>query len=112
MGITLKQTLEESKPTESIKIGFSINDCPLWLIKEFKNDIKTRYNNVYWTKLLDIMRKAQAYDYLMAGEFPEYENERIAELKEQLDERVEEPVQKEDKDEVITFGSRYSMKKR
>ena len=110
MGNTLKQMLEKSKPKNNVRFGFGINDCPLWLIKEFKSDIETRYNNVYWTKLLDIMRKAQAYDYLMAGEFPEYENERMEELREEVTEKITEPSQ-EDKDEVVTFGSRYSKKR-
>ena len=84
-----------------IKVGFTINDMPLWLLLEFKNDIKKKYNDVYWTKLMDIMRKAQAYDYLMAGEFPEHiENEA-------------EPEQEPELLEIKTMGngSRYAMKK-
>jgi hypothetical protein len=101
-----KEMLEKSKPKPSIKVTFTINDMPLWLMKEFKSDIKTKYNDVYWTKLLDVMRKAQAYDYLMAGEFPDY-NE-----KEDVEEPIEQPKQEDKGEEVITMGSRYSMKKR
>ena len=100
---TLKLFKMDNQPKDNVKVGFTINDVPLWLLLEFKSDTKQRYNDVYWTKLLDIMRKAQAYDYLMAGEFPEHIEKEPEPIK-------EEPEQ--EYDEVLTMGGRYRTKKR
>ena len=60
----VKNEIERIKKTKN-KIGFGVNDCPLWLYKEFIDNVESKYNNVYWTKLMDIMCKAEAYDMFM-----------------------------------------------
>lgn len=50
------------------KIGFAINDVPLWLYKQFTSDVKQKYNDIYWVKLMDLMRKAEAYDSMLASQ--------------------------------------------
>lgn len=65
------------KPEKKISVGFGINDCPVWLYRWFTQDVKSHYNDVYWTKLLDVMRKAEAYDQLsMLGLVPQQQEEK------------------------------------
>jgi len=65
-----KKPWEKRKETGA-SVDFSIQDCPMWIYKEFTSDIN-KYNDTYWVKLMDLQRKAKAYDYLMAG-IPEEE---------------------------------------
>lgn len=51
------------KPSK-VSVGFGINECPLWLYKAFTSDIH-KYNNTSWIKLMDVMRKAEMYDYIV-----------------------------------------------
>ena len=67
-------------------VNFAIKDCPEMLYNEFISDI-TLYNDCYWSKLQDVLRKSQAYDYLMQGQVIEQEPK----------------IEKEEK-EIMTFG--------
>lgn len=64
--------MDENKRTKVwngniIKNDFTLVDVPISVAREFKRDIATRYGNIYWVKLLDLMRKAEAYEYIIAG---------------------------------------------
>lgn len=78
-----------------IFLTFSINDCPLSVWKDFTKDL-IEYNDVYWSKLKDLIRKAEAYDTMV----------RLG-LATDID-RVDEQT-KDDKDEcVVTFGGKQN----
>lgn len=75
-----------------VRVGLVMNDTPLSVVKAFKHDIHL-YNDMYWVKLQDLMRKAEAYDYIMSMG--------------QSMSCLEEPVQqqeKEDENTIKTFG--------
>ena len=42
-----------------------MNDVPIDLLKEFTSDVKVKYGNIRWVKLMNIMEKAKAYDNMM-----------------------------------------------
>lgn len=67
--LTLEQEKVKSKG-QRVGYGFSISDCPLWLYRAFVENVKTEYNDIYWVKLMDLMRKAEAYDAIMSGVVP------------------------------------------
>ena len=69
--------------------GFSVNDVPLWLVKEFMSDVKQKYNDTFWVKLMDLMRKAEAYDTMVANRGLIF---------------TEDDVPPEEKEEVKTMG--------
>ena len=47
---------------DKTKLGFGINDCPLWLVKAFTEEAKDRFNNQYWVMLNDLYTKAKAFE--------------------------------------------------
>ena len=54
-------------PINGIKMTLSMVDVPLHIMKKFKSDVSDRYGNIYWVKLMDLMRKAEAYDMMLAS---------------------------------------------
>lgn len=55
-------------------LGVGINDAPIWLIEEFTRLAKSRYCDKYWVCLLDLMRKAEAWDvFVEQGTVPHQE---------------------------------------
>lgn len=81
---------ERLQKDNRVVINLKFNDCPLSLVKAFREDIKTKYGNIYWVKLMDLMRKAEAYDLIRDGLMPQ-----------------EVPQQEEEKDEgITTFGGK------
>lgn len=91
--------VEQADKVEKVKVrsefGFGVNNCPLWLFKKFSEDAKARYNDVYWVRLLDLERKAEAYDlFVQAGiiVMPEQEQQKS--------------VEKDDTEGVLTFSGR------
>ena len=98
----LNQEIERMKGERS-GFGFSVSDCPLWLYKKFVANIKSEYHDIYWVKLMDIMRKADAYDKLMMiQEDMNYVQE----------DRIPVDEDKGEKEEYIeTFGGRIPVKK-
>lgn len=69
-------------------VGIGINDMPIWLYKEFKEECKRFHNDVHWVTFMVWHDKARAYDKMLAG---------------QIDEQVEE-VQETNTNEVKTIG--------
>lgn len=59
-----KKEGKEYKPRRPGTWGFAIGDCPLWLFKKVDAMAKAKFNNMYWVALLDLVRKAEAYDNL------------------------------------------------
>lgn len=49
-------------------IGIGINDMPLWLFKEFKEECRKFHNDQHWVTLLSWYEKARAYEQLMSGQ--------------------------------------------
>ena len=90
-----KKTKKEVKPQRKPKAyckQFVMVDTPLHVVKQFCSDIKEKYGDIYWVKLMDLMTKAEAYDALME------------EVKED-----EEPVSQEiKKEKVMTFTGEVS----
>lgn len=76
-----------------VTTGFTINDVPLNLFKRFISDIQL-YNDIYWVKLMDLMRKAEAYDAMVGN----------TEYSEPEENEVSKPEEKEGKDFVQTMG--------
>jgi len=62
-----------------------MTDTPINIIKEFTVDVKEQYGNIYWVKLKDLMRKAEAYDYIISLNDSVYEP-----VNEQEEEKPEE----------------------
>lgn len=54
----------------------TLTDVPFNVACEFRRDVKERYGDVYWVKLMDLMRKAEAYDmFVCLGLVPQQEPE-------------------------------------
>lgn len=56
------------QPNEQNTLGFGINDMPLWLFKEFKEECRLYHNNTHWVTLMSWHDKAKAYDAIMSGQ--------------------------------------------
>lgn len=51
--------------------GFAISKMPIPVFEAFMSDIEENYNGIYWTKLQDLMRKAEGYDtFVQLGMLP------------------------------------------
>lgn len=88
--VTVENEIKKTKSNKKT-IGVGINDMPIHLFHAFKEMARERYNDVHWVALQDLMRKAEAYDYLLQGYLPEQE----------------QTEEKEDDEEgVDTFGGR------
>lgn len=96
----MEQVDKEKKKIYS-GVGFSISDVPLGLMKWWMEDIKTSYNDCYWAKLMDLRRKAEAYDAIMSLSGQPVEGE-VEELPTDVDEADAE---------VSTIGSQKEQKK-
>jgi len=48
-------------------VGFGINDIPIWLYRELDTVCNEKFNNQRWVMLLDLYRKAQAYELIIQG---------------------------------------------
>ena len=59
---------KRDKPKDNSLFGFGIGDCPIWIYRWFDSDVKELYQNKYWIKLLDLLRKAEAYEMLVQGQ--------------------------------------------
>jgi len=82
----------KQKPNR-VKVDLKMVDTPVSIVKNFCSDVHSKYGNIYWVKLMDLMRKAEAYDYLMSDANEAYQAP-----------PVEEPTQ--DQDGVHTFTGR------
>jgi len=69
MSKTVKEEIEGVRARKSgqLKGKFTMVDVPVHLVNAFCSDIKTNYGNIYWVKLMDLMRKAEAYDAMVQG---------------------------------------------
>lgn len=61
--------------------GFAISNMPIPVFESFMSDVKENYNGVYWAKLQDLMRKAEAYETIVQlggipHEVPQQEDEK------------------------------------
>lgn len=95
---TYEEEIKDIKGKPS-KMGLTISDMPLWLFKKFITDIKYEYNDQYWVKLMDLMRKAEAYDSMMSGyDIPQEQPQQVI------------PEEKEEKDDegVMTFAGKVN----
>ena len=63
---------DKTKKPKAFCKQFAMVDVPLHIVKEFCGDVKVKYGDIYWVKLMDLMRKAEAYDMLV-GETVEEE---------------------------------------
>ena len=63
-----KMTLIEKCKKEGTLPGFAISKMPIPLFEAFMSDVYENYNAVYWTKLQDLMRKAEVYDNVIRGQ--------------------------------------------
>ena len=57
---------EDRSRKNKITTSFSIKDIPLRVYKRFIEDIDD-YNDCYWAKLMDLIRKADGYDMIVAS---------------------------------------------
>ena len=62
-----ERKFKREKPLPHSTFGFGIGDCPIWLYRQFDSDVKEKYQNKYWIKLMDVMRKAECYDAFIKG---------------------------------------------
>ena len=70
---------------KNLKVGVNISDVPLHLVKDFSRLARTKYNDMYWVTLLDLYRKAEAYDVLLqSGMIEEIDEGVEAEPKQQV----------------------------
>ena len=98
----IEKKTENKNVKNIVKLTLTMNDVPLALYKEFVSDIY-RYNDMYWVKLQDVMRKAEAYDLLMSTEaIPDYEQEEIepSDLNDLVKDNEKTP-------KIKTFGATY-----
>ena len=65
---TFQDILKETKESKNGKVTRSLvmKDVPVILIEKFCYNIGTEYNDIYWVKLQDLVRKAEMYDYLIS----------------------------------------------
>lgn len=86
------------------KVGLGINDMPIWLLKKFKHDIKREYNDQHWVKLMDLMRKAEAYDAFVLNGFvqEQYEEENVEDHLPVVEDKEETPT-------ISTFGKKIKV---
>lgn len=105
-GKTFEEELKDVKEGKrgKIKVTLTMNDVPLPLVEEFCSDVMNRYNDSYWVKLQDLMRKAQAYDYIV-----NVQNSVYMDVPEQ---DVDLEQDKDDFGEVRTMGDVVKVKKR
>ena len=62
----------------SVRVSFTISDCPLPLYRIFSNLAKSYYNDMYWVTLQDLYRKSEAYELLLGGgEEPQKEEKKV-----------------------------------
>lgn len=62
------ELVEKCKESGSLP-GFAISNIPIPVFEMFMSDIQECYNGVYWAKIHDLMRKAEAYDYIVSMGF-------------------------------------------
>lgn len=101
---TFEQELDSAKSGKNnvIKLNLTMNDVPIFLFKKFVSDIK-KYNDIYWVKLLDLVRKAECYDYIVTqGYVPDMIE------KDELDEIDKE----ENKEYISTMGGNIPIYKK
>ena len=91
--------MKNKKSTEGLKITLSFVDVPINIAKTFREDIRGKYGNIYWVKLMDLMRKAEAYDYLISQQ-GYVEDMDIPEENIEKD-KYGKPVQKDEEENVI-----------
>lgn len=91
-----KMTLIEKCKMEGTLPGFAISKMPIPLFEAFMSDVYENYNGVYWTKLQDLMRKAEVYDNVIRGQ-------------EQPQKEPQQEVKEETKT-IKTFTSNESVK--
>lgn len=87
---------DKTKKAKAYCKQFTMVDVPIHIVKDFVSDVEVIYGNIYWVKLQDLMRKAEAYDVMMM------------EMGKSLEEDVKEEVQEP---EIKTFSGDV-MKKR
>lgn len=64
---TLQQEVEgvQRRKNSQLRRNLTIVDVPMALAERFCYGIREEYGDVYWVKLQDLMRKAEAYDALL-----------------------------------------------
>lgn len=86
---------EVRKNTNGVRFDMTFVDVPLNIAKVFRSDVRTKYGNIYWVKLMDLMRKAEAYDHMIAtGEV----------LYEPVQEEEPEKKKEDEEEGVMAFG--------
>lgn len=67
MNETFKEMMDrvQTKRKHKNTINMKIHDCPMTIYTEFIKDVH-EYNNMYWVKLKDVMRKAEFYDNIVS----------------------------------------------
>lgn len=93
-----KKSLIDKCKKDKVLPGFAISRMPIPVFESFMSDVHECYAGVYWAKLNDLMRKAEAYDmFVQLGMIPAQ--------KEELDIKDE----KEDtKESVMTFKGKQT----
>ena len=85
----------KTKNAGNVAINFGVSGMPLSLFKSFTADMN-EYKGLYWVKIGDLMRKAEAYDTFVAMGFIERQQEEIGTGDVEM--ATEEPK------EVLTLG--------
>ena len=94
---TFEQRMDNVKQNKKTKktINLNIGYCPMNLYEKFVSNIHL-YNDSYWAKLQDLLRKEEMYDYLIDTGFVKHEKE----------EQTFEPeeINKKEEDKPMTIG--------
>jgi hypothetical protein len=99
------ETEVKNPNSNKIKVNLTMVDVPIHIFSYFTGDVKEKYGNIYWVKLMDLMRKAEAYDFAMGtGYVPNvYEND---EEEKKPKDKYGEIKKEEDDKGIYTFAGR------
>jgi hypothetical protein len=85
--VSYESVLEQCKKAGKLP-GFAISSMPVPVFEAFMININECYNGVYWAKLNDLLRKAEAYDaFVQLGMLPS-QKEGVVEKEENHEEHV------------------------
>lgn len=103
---TYDQELEELKSSKNkIRIDLTMNDVPVHIVNSFRSDVKKKYGDIYWVKLMDLMRKAEFLDFLMAqGSVPQMDF-----IEEVPKDKFGKPEDKDEDKGIYTFEGRVDL---
>jgi len=91
-----------------IIVSLTMSSVPIRVYKRFTSDIK-QYNGIYWVKLLDLMRKAEAYDLLVGMSNGEVMVEEAVENGSEKEPEKGEEKNEEKVETVKTFGGEVKV---